>query len=164
VKNITFDNFFDYVEQSRREYLSIIDTSDIDLSGLQRAGGKVILYHGLADPVIAPSGTISYYDRVRAVTPDIEDFFRFFELPGIHHCTGGPGAFPTQAMNKLVEWVENSEAPDTLVGQTTANTTRLLCLYPKVATLRPNAGNNTNDASSYVCSDSFDQGLIDDCE
>lgn len=53
-------------------------------------GGKLILYHGVSDPVFSVNDTVRYYDALTAVygssTPD---FARLFLVPGMTHCFGG---------------------------------------------------------------------------
>jgi hypothetical protein len=54
-------------------------------------GGKLILYHGWADPLIAPRNTIDYYKSV--VTRNgagAENSVRLFMAPGMDHCGGAP--------------------------------------------------------------------------
>ncbi|KAL1653757.1 hypothetical protein SLS61_003538 [Didymella pomorum] len=57
-----------------QEYDSIIGSADPDLSAFRDA-----------------DGTEDYYKRVNDTTPRIVDFFRYFEVPGLAHCSGGTG-------------------------------------------------------------------------
>jgi feruloyl esterase len=64
---------------------------DFDLSKFKRLGGKMIIYHGLADGLVPPKGSELYYNRVaekmaRGNVTEIQDFFRYFEVPGMGHC------------------------------------------------------------------------------
>lgn len=86
-----------------------------------------------ADEVITFRGTRLYYDKVAAIEPDIHDFYRLFEAPGIAHCQGGVGGYPARSFEALVKWVEEGIAPDALEGIDVANRTSLLCPYPKHA-------------------------------
>lgn len=58
--------------------------------------------HGLADQVVPPNGSANYFDRVLERDPNARDFFRYFEAPGVEHCSGGPGAVPGKAFQALV--------------------------------------------------------------
>lgn len=49
--------------------------------------------------------------------PEVDEYFRHFEAPGVAHCLGGPGALPKIALNTLVRWVEEKVAPDSLPGE-----------------------------------------------
>ncbi len=46
IRNITHEKFDELLHQSRQEYKSAIDTSDPDLSGWKKRGGKMITWHG----------------------------------------------------------------------------------------------------------------------
>lgn len=90
-----------------------------DLRRFDRAGGKLIIYHGWADPLITPGGTVDYVRDAmarsggRAVT---EDFMRLFLLPGVYHCTGGPGEDTVDWLSSIQAWVEKGQAPATVTA------------------------------------------------
>lgn len=128
-----YDRIF---HDSVQQYTSIIGTADPDLRPFRDAGGKMLTYHGLADPLIPPGGSVKYYDAASAVDADIADYYRLFLAPGVGHCWGGPGAYPDEAFGALVTWVEDGIAPDILNATTPENIgmpilKRPLCLYPK---------------------------------
>ncbi|KAF4550866.1 Tannase and feruloyl esterase-like protein 3 [Elsinoe fawcettii] len=156
-KNPTFDpltlteeQYFEVLRQSRNRYSSIIGTSDPDLSAFSAQGGKLISWHGLADQLIFPNGTREYYERVSDTLLNVQDFFRYFEAPGVAHCSGGPGFQPTGQLEALVNWVENAIAPDTLltVNATEPTSTREICPWPKRQTFR---GGNPSQSTSFAC-------------
>ena len=118
-----------YFDQSVEEFSNVIATDNPDLAAFRDHGGKIVLWHGLADPLIYPEGTIDYYDRVvaRMSGPgNTAQFARLFLAPGVGHCGGGPAPQPDEAFAAVVRWVEEGKAPDTL------NTARggALCAYP----------------------------------
>jgi len=90
-----------------------------DLRAFRATGGKLMLYHGWADPIVAPLGTVDYYETVertmggRAAT---QAFARLFMVPGMKHCFGGNGAFAIDYLGHLEAWVERGVAPDALRG------------------------------------------------
>jgi tannase/feruloyl esterase len=43
---------------------ALYDATDPDLSIFARNGGKLILWHGLADPHISPLNSIAYYTAI----------------------------------------------------------------------------------------------------
>ncbi|KAH8657771.1 Tannase/feruloyl esterase [Xylariales sp. PMI_506] len=151
----TADEFGQLFHASVQQFDSIIGTSDPDLSEFRNHGGKLITYHGLADGLIPTRGTTDYYDRATVETPDIHDFFRYFQVPGLGHCAGDTVNQPTATWQALVNWVENGTAPDTLPIQFnyTAGTeyNRILCPYPAKAVLITNATDVTS-AESFECS------------
>ena len=159
VTNMTNAKFFDFVHQSRNEYESIIGTSDPDLSRFKARNGKMITWHGLADLLIQPNGTVEYYERVLDTVDDVQDFYRYFEAPGVGHCSGGVGAQPVKELEALVKWVEQGVAPETLTamnatlygeepGPGQSLPMRNLCLWPKMQTYN---GGDPAEAESFDC-------------
>ncbi|MGP4014598.1 tannase/feruloyl esterase family alpha/beta hydrolase [Saccharopolyspora sp. 5N708] len=153
---ITYRRFTELFQQSQQEYNGIIGTDDPDLSAFRKAGGKMISWHGLADTLIPPQGTIDYRQRVTQAmggTNRVDSFYRLFLAPGVAHCGGGSGPVPTDALGALVNWVEHEQAPDTLpaaVTDTTGKTTtRDLCRYPRVS--RYLGHGDPDAAASYRC-------------
>lgn len=138
-------------------------TDDPDLTGLKKAGGKIIMWHGGADQLIPLEGSINYYRRVlKADAEDgqgveTSDYFRFFEAPGVEHCSGGEGYFPEGALKRLVEWVEGGVAPGWLEGRTVPDEKggvreRLLCAWPEVAVY---VGGNEEKEGLFECRGGF---------
>jgi Tannase and feruloyl esterase len=142
---------------SVQEYNSMVGTDDPDLSEFRDAGGKMITWHGIADPLVLINGTSEYYERVQDLDPDVRDYYRYFEAPGVFHCMGGRGAYPSSSMDALIRWVEHGEGPDLLPAETEPDddgkVKKLnLCPYPLVAAYQ---GGDTADAKSYACKISF---------
>ena len=71
---------------------------------------KANRHAGLADQLIAPNGTSDYYKRVMELDPNVSEYYRYFEAPGVEHCLGGPGAFPSGPLDALIKWVEDLTA------------------------------------------------------
>ncbi|KAJ4983901.1 feruloyl esterase b precursor [Stagonosporopsis vannaccii] len=139
---------------SVQQYESIIGTTDPDLSGFRDAGGKLLTFHGLADGLIPTKGTSDYYNEVNTTTSNIESFFRYFEVPGLGHCSGGSGGQPTSTFQALVDWVEKGVAPETLPiefnDQKGVSNKRILCPYPQKAVLKePDV--DVTERESWVC-------------
>jgi hypothetical protein len=153
----TYDQFDQLFQRSVETFGGVMGTDNPDLRGFKKAGGKLVIYHGLADQLIFPQGTIDYYRRVQQSTGDRDttDFARVFLAPGMAHCAGGPGAQPDDPLNQLVDWVENGKAPNSLNGvirdpsSGAVTATRPICLYPKVAVYR--GSGPTTEASSFAC-------------
>jgi hypothetical protein len=147
--NMTRNEFFESLHASMVDYTSMLGTNDPDLSNFKANGGKMITWHGLADEVIPPNGTIAYYEEVLKNDPNAHDFYRFFEAPGVAHCYGGLGPTPNGAMSQLIEWVENDDAPNILhATKGSNNTARDLCPFP----LRQEfMGGDPRNATSFTC-------------
>ncbi|PYI32157.1 putative ferulic acid Esterase/Feruloyl esterase [Aspergillus indologenus CBS 114.80] len=67
---------------------------DFDISPFQQKGGKLLMYHGMADGLIPTDSSLYYYNKVtEEVVPkgiDLDSFYRFFYVPGMQHCSGTP--------------------------------------------------------------------------
>ncbi|KAI1107948.1 tannase and feruloyl esterase [Jackrogersella minutella] len=58
--------------------------------GKFRTKGKIIMYGGLADSTVPVQHTNLYFDRTKEAMGNIDDFFRYFQIPGMSHCWGTP--------------------------------------------------------------------------
>jgi feruloyl esterase len=67
-------------------------TVKFDLSSFHAKGGKILSYHGMADPLIPTGSTPYFYNHVRRTLQpqgvDVDSFFRYFLVPGMGHCSG----------------------------------------------------------------------------
>ena len=142
-----------------------INTDNPDLSGFRDRGGKLLVYHGLADTLIPPQGSIRYFtataDRIGG-TEAVQAFDRLFLIPGMGHCagigsldTGNPSANPPmpasgQLFAVLVDWVEKGVAPTAIPVSTTAGAprSRPLCPYPSALSY---LGGDVDVAASFAC-------------
>lgn len=144
-------------DRSYDQYGIVIGTDNPDLTSFRDRGGKTIIWHGGADPLITASGTIDYYGRVQqrmGGAKATSEFARFYLAPGVGHCGGGTGPQPTGVLDALVTWVEDGKAPDTLTAvkrdQSGAITrSRPLCQFPLVAKYKGTG--STDDARSFAC-------------
>ncbi|KAG9964449.1 tannase and feruloyl esterase, partial [Aureobasidium melanogenum] len=136
----------------RKLFDPYLGNHDTDLSAFKAAGGKLITYHGLADPSISPQGTLHYYNSVKSQDPSIHDFYRYFKVPGLGHCWGGNGGQPTSLFGQLRQWVENSTAPNsspvTITKPDNSTQDQLICAYPSRAVY---ACDNRNDTMGTEC-------------
>jgi hypothetical protein len=147
-------------DQSVEQYGPVIGTDSPDLTAFRDHGGKAIVWHGWADPLITAEGTVDYYTRVQQEMgggKKAAEFIRLFMAPGVGHCGGGLGPSPTNHLEALLAWVEEGKAPDTLLAsrrdQSGAVRTRPLCQYPQVARYKGNG--STDDAANFSCSNGF---------
>ncbi|KAE9968298.1 hypothetical protein EG327_011114 [Venturia inaequalis] len=90
-----------------------------DMTKFKQLGGKIIMTQGLNDVAVAPGFARDLFERVGgAMTPEGRDeFMRFFEMTGVNHVSGGPGADTYDALGLLVDWVENGNAPEMIVAK-----------------------------------------------
>jgi feruloyl esterase len=113
-----------------------------DLSEFRARGGKMIVPHGVSDPVFSIRDTLAWYGEVQHRNHrQAAGFVRVFPVPGMNHCAGGPATDTFDAFAALRDWVEKHQAPERIVasaGDTSPwpHRTRPLCPYPKVARYR----------------------------
>jgi hypothetical protein len=159
-RTLTYVQFDKLFAQSVAEFGSTIATDNPNLSAFRRDGGKIIIWHGLADQLIFPQGTVNYYQRVQQVmggSARTDSFARLFLASGTQHCASaaGPAPAPGQPLAALVHWVEHGVAPVTIPGEiidpatNVVTASRPLCLYPMFA--RYTGHGSTTQASNYHC-------------
>ncbi|TVY81199.1 putative feruloyl esterase [Lachnellula suecica] len=163
ISSLSYADLTALFHQSVAEYEAILGAGNPDLSGFRDAGGKLLSWHGLADSLIYPNGTVLYRQEVDALmggTEAVSEFYRLFLAPGVNHCGGGYGPVPTDPLGALVAWVENGTVPETIAGQFTDGVGdvvwRDICYYPLVS--RYDGHGDPKVASSYDCSTS--RGLV----
>jgi feruloyl esterase len=142
--------------------IDTLDATDPNLWGVKYHGAKIIMWHGAADPIIPTLQSLEYYKSVKTRMGDISDFFRYYLVPGIDHCGGGPGCYDRNNYNMwvkpLMDWVENGKAPGAIIGSQVDNSGKVLrmrpqCPYPLIAKpiKTPLAVVEANDAANFVC-------------
>ena len=169
-QQLTLENFTAELKLSDQKFEATASTDDPDLNKVayrhflrpdldkvRKRNGKIIHYHGIADPLIIPFGSYNYVSRVfdRYGVEDAQSFMRSFFYPGNGHCGGGaaPLINGTDLFNALVNWVENGVAPDYIVASQNLGggitRTRKICNYPDEAVYK--GSGSTDDQSSFKC-------------
>ncbi|HMD35894.1 MAG TPA: tannase/feruloyl esterase family alpha/beta hydrolase [Vicinamibacterales bacterium] len=158
-KNAEWDfrtlNFDEDVALADATDAGAINATDPDLSAFAAHSGKLILYHGWSDQLIAPQNSIDYYTKVRNTVgaAQTEKFVRLFMAPGMMHCAGGPGPNTFDSQGAIEQWVEHGTAPEKLLATHSTggavDRTRPLCAYPKVAVYT--GSGDVNDAANFDC-------------
>ncbi|MDB5778226.1 MAG: esterase [Polaromonas sp.] len=137
------------------------------LPALKNRGAKMMVYHGTSDPIFSSDDTTAWYDALRADNGgDAGNFARFYRVPGMNHCSGGPATDQFDMLTPLVNWVEKGQAPDRVLASArgagnpggvnadvpaswSAGRTRPLCPYPQVA--RYNGSGDIESAANFSC-------------
>jgi feruloyl esterase len=137
-----------------KRWSKLADAKKADLSKFRKRGGKVIMTYGWADQILQPMMGVNYYEAVMAKNgPAASDFARLFMLPGVAHCGGGIGPDRVDAVTAVIDWVEKSMAPDSLLASKVTNgtvaRTRPICPYPQVA--RYKGQGSIDDAANFSC-------------
>ncbi|KAI0423609.1 feruloyl esterase B, partial [Xylaria sp. FL1042] len=70
---------------------------DFDISRFKENGGKIIMYHGYADPLIPAGSSVEYVTHTLSAMKinesQLSSFLRLFLVPGMNHCVSNA---PTQ--------------------------------------------------------------------
>ena len=150
----TFD--FDKDVAYADAHIGYMSAVNYDLSGFHDRGGKLLMYTGWEDPVAAPLDVLKYYKGTVQTMGGIqrtEQFFRFFMVPGMGHCGGGPGPNTFDMLGTLEQWVEHGVAPQKIVATHLTDNhpdrTRPLCPYPQVAKWK--GSGSTDDGANFYC-------------
>ena len=138
-----------------------------NLARLKNRGAKIMVYHGVSDPIFSVNDTAAWYDGLRQANGgSAADFARFYRVPGTGHCAGGPATDQFDAITALVAWVEKGVAPEALLASArgtgnaggvntdlptdwAANRSRPLCPDPQVA--RYSGSGSLELAASFSC-------------
>jgi hypothetical protein len=152
VSSIGQDELVDLFHESVDKFGPLWGTDDPDLGAFKARGGKILTWHGWADELVFPQGTLDYWRRVvdaQGGEEEVDEFYRVFMAPGLGHCGGGPGPQPpADPVAALVEWVENGKAPDT-VAFSGNGMSRDVCKYP--AQLKYKGKGDVTKAASWEC-------------
>jgi pimeloyl-ACP methyl ester carboxylesterase len=137
------------------------------LAKLKSRGAKMMVYHGVSDPIFSVDDTKAWYDGLSAANGgDASSFARFYRVPGMGHCSGGPATDQFDMLSSLVAWVEQGTGPEKVTASARGagnagganaelpadwapNRSRPLCPYPKVA--RYNGSGSLDSADSFSC-------------
>ena len=139
----------DVMQVRRSQFAEWYEADDPDLRPFFRSGGKLLLWHGESDPGPSPVATNEYYEAVLARAPAARSQARYFTLPGVGHCAGGPGASRVAWLDALESWDDTGRAPDVLLGGGPDAMVRPHCAWPEVARYR--GSGDPNDAASWQC-------------
>lgn len=127
-----------------------------DLTDFRDGGGKLITYVGVANQSNAYLGKVLAWqaaarDRASLDAGDdpepsgsldlnaverVNTWFRHYSVPGMMHCTGGPGPHDVfdQLLRALLAWVEDGVPPEDVVAENpSSGRTFLLCPEPQRA-------------------------------
>ena len=143
-----------------------------DLNAFRARGGKLVIYQGLADPLVPPGQTLDFYRKQEKEfgAAQTASFARLFFAPGVMHCGGGdgpnvfngtarrpPGIGPDQDIfSAMTHWVEDGAAPSRIVATKYIEDNpakgialqRPLCPWPQKAWY---TGGETSDPHNFTC-------------
>lgn len=146
---------------SAMDFMAPTDWRQPKLAELKAEGGKLIVYHGASDGAFSLQATIDWFDKLRANNGgDVGALARFYPVPGMTHCGGGPSTDRFDLFTPLVDWVEHGKAPTAVTASARADNRELpqgwsptrsrpLCDWPKVARYRGTG--DLESAESFRC-------------
>jgi feruloyl esterase len=162
MKKIVFNAGWDYrtirvpddVERAVRADEGLLYAGDPNLTRFFSRGGKLLMYHGWADPLVTPDASLIMYKRINdAVGSAAANSLALFMVPGMGHCQGGPGTDVFDKVAALDQWVESGTRPQSVVASHmtggVADRTRPLCAYPTVAHYI--GSGSTDEARNFRC-------------
>ena len=117
-RDLNWDDHFDHI----KEYITpVMAAPSPDLTGFKERGGKLLQFHGWADPIVPPQGSPAYYNALiqfeklkglpradydlavtnlsaaqitidsLALASTVQGYHRLFMLPDVGHCRSGAG-------------------------------------------------------------------------
>jgi feruloyl esterase len=133
-----------------------MNSIDPNLKAFFGHGGKLLMYHGWADPGISPQNSVNYFTSVEDTMGGklkAANSIRLFMVPGMGHCAGGDGTDNFDKIGTLASWVETNKAPDQIPAahktKGVVDKTRPLCPYPQTAHYK--GSGSTDEAANFVC-------------
>ncbi len=142
-----FSNF----TRDTRYAAAYLDATSTDYAPFNQEGGKIIFYHGWNDPALSAYTLIEHYEAAKKANADLDDFMRFYLLPGVLHCGGGPGPSQADWLEIVRDWVENGNAPEKVVVTKSADgkTTMSRPVFPYPSTTRYRGEGDPDQDSSF---------------
>jgi feruloyl esterase len=131
------------------------DATSTYLTTFEARGGKLLLFHGLSDPVFSAHDIMRWFDAVErdtdaGVAERTLGWARLFMVPGMTHCGGGPALDDFDPLAAIERWVEEGRAPEFLParGKAFPGREQPLCPYPQIARY---VGGEPERVTSYRC-------------
>jgi len=154
---VRFD--FDRDPARMEPFSAVYDTyRDATLAEYRKRGGKLLIFHGTADPIFSALESIDYYQRLTRDNGGPEAtsaWARLFLVPGMNHCAGGPATDSFDGLGAIVDWVEKGTAPARIEASALPGNpyfprrTRPLCPYPSYA--RYTGTGSLEDGANFAC-------------
>jgi pimeloyl-ACP methyl ester carboxylesterase len=144
--------------ESAMEFMTPPDPARLDT--LRDRGGKLMVVHGAADGVFSVDDTASWYEELDGnYRNQAGEFARYYEVTGMGHVRGGPATDQYDALQALVDWVEQGDQPDRITAWVDPNNgevpaewssdrSRPLCVYPAIARYQQG---DPESATSFMC-------------
>jgi tannase/feruloyl esterase len=143
------------IDRGLRADEGILSLTDPNLQAYFNHGGKLMLYHGWQDPQVPAQNTVRFFnDVVKTMGPPVvAKSIQLYMVPGMNHCSGGPGPFVFDKVAAIDEWLKTGTAPKQIIASYdtsgTTDRTRPLCPYGQVAHWK--GSGSIDDAANFTC-------------
>ena len=150
---------FDRDPARMEAFSAVFDTyRDATLAAFRKRGGKLLIFHGTADPIFSALESIDYYQKLTSNNGGARGtsgWARLFLVPGMNHCAGGPATDSFDGLGAITRWVEQGTAPERIEASALPSNpyfpgrTRPLCAYPAAA--RYKGSGSLEDGANFAC-------------
>lgn len=134
---------------------NVLSLTDPNLRPFFDTGGKLLVYHGWADPQVPAQNAIRYFNDVVKTTgkSTVGRSIQLYMVPGMGHCRGGVGPDTFDKVGTMEHWIAQGTAPAQIVASHetmgTVDRTRPLCPYGQVAKWK--GSGSTDRAENFAC-------------
>ena len=97
----------------------LVEPASTNLTTFVQNGGKLVFFHGDSDPWFSALDTLQYYQSLESANggpPEVQKWSRMFLVPGMNHCAGGQSLDHFDMLGAIVNWVERSAPPDSVIA------------------------------------------------
>jgi feruloyl esterase len=133
----------------------VVNSGETNLGAFFNRGGKLLMYHGWADPQVPALYSVDYFNSVvqHAGKAAVGKSIQLYMVPGMGHCTGGPGTDTFDKVAAIEQWMQSGAAPASIPATHRTNgvvdRSRPLCPFGQTA--RYKGTGSTDEAANFSC-------------